>query len=66
MAGMKRFNINRTYIQFFGFQNVYTLEQLQYLYNIHENDLLIYYIIISNMTKEWKNKLKDENCNNLP
>ena len=51
---MKRFKINRTYIQFFGFQNFYKQKQLQYLYKIHENDLLIYYNIISYMTKNGK------------
>ena len=42
------------------------LEQLQNLYNIHQKDFLKYYNIVFNISKEWKNKLKDENYNNLP
>ena len=50
----------------FRVQRFYTLEQLQNLYNIHQKDFLKYYNIVSNISKEWKNKLKDENYNNLP
>ena len=50
----------------FRIQSFYTLEQLQNLYNIHQKDFLKYYNIVSNISKEWKNKLKDENYNNLP
>ena len=44
----------------------HTLEQLQNLYNISENNFLKYYNIVSNITNEWKNKLKEEHHNNLP
>ena len=50
----------------FRVQRFYTLEQLQNLYNIHQKDFLKYYNIVSNISKEWKHKLKDENYNNLP
>ena len=50
----------------FRFRKFHTIEQLQNLYNISENDFLKYYNIVSNITKEWKNKLKDENYNNVP
>ena len=50
----------------FRVQRFYSLEQLQNLYNIHQKDFLKYYNIVSNISKEWKNKLKDENYNNLP
>ena len=46
----------------FRIRKFHTIEQLQNLYNISENDLNI----VSNITKEWKNKLKDEHYNNLP
>ena len=36
------------------------------MYNIHQKDFLKYCNIVSNISKEWKNKLKDENYNNLP
>ena len=36
------------------------------MYNIHQKDFLKYYNIVSYISKEWKNKLKDENYNNLP
>ena len=50
----------------FRIHKLYTLEQLQNLYNIHQKDFLKYYNIVYNILKEWKNKLKDENYNNLP
>ena len=50
----------------FRYRKFHTIEQLQNLYNISENDFLKYYNIVSNITKEWKNKLKDENYNNVP
>ena len=45
---------------------IYTLEHLQSLYNIHQKDFLKYYNKVSNISKEWISKLKDENYNNLP
>ena len=42
----------------FRIQKLYSLEQLQNLYNIHQKDFLKYYNIVSNISKEWKNKIK--------
>ena len=50
----------------FRFRKLHAIEQVQNLYNISENDFLKYDNIVSNITKEWKNKLKDENYNNVP
>ena len=39
----------------FRFRKFHTIEQLQNLYSISENDFLKYFNIVSNITKEWKN-----------
>ena len=41
----------------FSIQTLYTLEQLQNLYNIHQNDYRKYHNIVSNITKEWENNI---------
>ena len=38
----------------FRIRQLYTLEQLQNLYNISQNDFLKYYNIVSNIKREWK------------
>ena len=58
MTGMKKGIKLIEHIYDFRVQRFYTLEQLQNLYNIHQKDFLKYYNIVSNISKEWKNKLK--------
>ena len=50
----------------FRIKQFYTIEQIQNLYNIPQNDFLKYHNIVSNIKSEWKSKLKNEECNLLP
>ena len=44
----------------FRLRRFYTFEQMRNLYDISKNDFLKYFNIVSNISKEWKNKLKNE------
>ena len=57
------FNFLIEHIYDFRLRRFYTFEQMRNLYDISKNDFLKYFNIVSNISKEWKNKLKNENVN---